>query len=94
MIPWLTNALFAVLDRADRTVADACHAVRAGFAPNRLAVFECDVVHRTTLCALTTADTGVRYGESIRIHKEFVSDSICLFISKRTYVPQAVSLSE
>ena len=52
------NALFAVLDRADRTVADACHAVRAGFAPNRLAVFQRDVVHRTALRTLPATDAG------------------------------------
>ena len=58
VIPRPTDALFAVLDRADRTVADARHAVRADFAPNRLTVFERDVIHWTELRALTAADAG------------------------------------
>ena len=58
VIPRLTDALFAVLDRADRTVADARHAVRTIFAPNRLAVFQRDIVHRTAFRALPAADAG------------------------------------
>ena len=51
VIPRLTDALFAVLDRADRAVTDARHAVGAVPAPNRLAVFERDVIHWTELRA-------------------------------------------
>lgn len=58
VIPRLTDALFAVLDRADRAVTDARHAVGAVPAPNRLAVFERDVIHWTELRALTAADAG------------------------------------
>ena len=58
VIPRLIDALFAVLDRADRAVTDARHAVGAVPAPNRLAVFERDVIHWTELRALTAADAG------------------------------------
>ena len=58
VIPGLAFALFAVLDGLFRAVADARHAVGAVLAPNRLAVFERDVVHRTALHALPAADAG------------------------------------
>ena len=54
----LTDALFAVLDRIDWTVTDARHAVCAALSPDRLAVFERDVVHRAALRALPAADAG------------------------------------
>ena len=76
MIPRLANALFAVLDRADRTVADARHAVGAVLAPNRLAVFQRDVVHRTALRALPAADAGVRDSKSIRFDAEFIENGV------------------
>ena len=76
MIPRLTDALFAVLDRADRTIADARHAVGTVLAPNRLAVFQRDVIHRTALCALPAADAGIRDSKGIRFDEAFVEDRI------------------
>ena len=76
MIPRLADALFAVLDRADRAVTDARHAVGASFAPNRLAVFQRDVVHRTALRALPAADAGVRDSKSIRFDAEFIENQV------------------
>ena len=76
MIPRLTDALFAVLDRLFWAVADARHAVGTVLAPNRLAVFERDVVHRTALRALTAADAGLRYGKGVRFDEAFVENRI------------------
>ena len=76
MIPRLADALFAVLDRADRAVTDARHAVGASFAPNRLAVFQRDVVHRTALRALPAADAGVRYGKGVRFDEKSVENRV------------------
>ena len=76
VIPRLTDALFAVLDCAGRTVADARHAVGAVLAPNRRTVFDCNVVHRTALRALPAADAGVRYGKGVRFDEEFVENRI------------------
>ena len=60
VIPWLSPALFAVLDAFFVAVADARHAVGAVLAPDRPAVFQTDVVQRAQLHALTAADAGVR----------------------------------
>ena len=48
----------------------------ASFAPNRLAVFQRDVVHRTALRTLPAANAGIRYGKSIRFHKKFVENRV------------------
>ena len=56
MIPWLAEALFAVLDGFFRAIADARHAVGAVFAPDRPAVFQIDIVQMAQLHALTAAD--------------------------------------
>ena len=60
MIPGLAFALFAVLDGFFGAVADARHAMGAVFAPDRLSVFQTDVVQGAQLHALTAADAGVR----------------------------------
>ena len=70
MIPWLSPALFAVLDGLFGAVADAGHAVGAVFAPDRPAAFQMDVAQRAQLHALTAADAGIRCPEGIGFYKK------------------------
>ena len=72
MIPGLAFVLFTVLDGFFRAVADARHAVGAVLAPDRLAVFQMDVVQRAQLHALTAADAGIRCAEGIGFYKEAI----------------------
>ena len=72
MIAWLAKAFFAVFDRLGGAIADAGHAVRAVFAPDRFAIFERDVVCRTALDALSAADTGIADGKGRCLDKERV----------------------
>ena len=57
VVPGLAFALFAVLDGLFGAIADARHAVGAVFAPDRLAVFQPDIVQRAPLHALAAFDT-------------------------------------
>ena len=76
MIPWLSPALFAVLDGLFRAIADARHAVGAVFSPDRLAVFQMDIVQGAQLHALTAADTGFRCPEGIGFYKEAIEHRV------------------
>ena len=69
VIPWLSPALFAVLDGLFGAVADARHAVGTVFAPERLSVFQMDIVQGAQLHALTAADAGIRCPEGIGFTK-------------------------
>ena len=71
-MPGLAFALFAVLDGLFGAIADARHAMGAVFAPDRLSVFQMDVVQRTQLHAPAAADAGIRCPESIRFYKEAI----------------------
>ena len=77
MIPGLTFALFAVLDGLFGTIADAGHAVGAVFVPDRLAVFQMDVVQGAQLHSLTAADAGIRCSEGLCFYKCAVPDTGC-----------------
>ena len=72
MVPGLAFALFAVLDGLFGAIADARHAVSAVFAPDRLAVFQPDIVQGAQLHALAASDTGIRCPEGIRLHKKAI----------------------
>ena len=72
MIPWLSPALFAVLDGLFGAVADARHAVGTVFAPERLSVFQMDVVQGAQLHALTAADAGIRCPEGLRFYQKAI----------------------
>ena len=76
VIPWLSPALFAVLDGFFGAIADAGHAMGAVFAPDRLSVFQTDVVQRAQLHALTAADAGIRCAEGIGFYKEAIEHRV------------------
>ena len=76
MIPWLSPALFAVLDGFFGAVADTGHAVGTVFAPDRLSVFQMDVVQGAQLHALTAADAGIRCPEGVRLYKEVIEHRV------------------
>ena len=76
MIPGLAFALFAVLDGFFGAIADARHAVGAVFAPDRLAVFQTDVVQGTQLHAPAAADAGIRCPESIGFYKKAIEHRV------------------
>ena len=69
VIPGLSPALFAVLDGFFGAVADTGHAVGAVFAPDRLSVFQMDIVQGAQLHALTAADAGIRCPEGLCFYK-------------------------
>ena len=76
VIPGLAFALFAVLDGLFGAIADARHAVGAVFAPDRLSVFQMDVVQGTQLHAPAAADAGVRCPEGIGFYKEAIEHRV------------------
>jgi len=76
VIPGLAFALFAVLDGLFGAIADARHTVGAVFAPDRLSVFQTDVVQRAQLHALTAADAGIRCAEGIGFYKEAIKHRV------------------
>ena len=70
MIPWLTQALFTVLNGLRRTAADARHAVGAVASPDRLAVLDRDVVCRAKPGTLTAAGAGIAGRKGICFDEE------------------------
>ena len=48
----------------------------AVFAPDRLSVFQMDVVQRAQLHALTAADAGIRCPESLRLYKKAIEHRV------------------
>ena len=69
-------ALFSVLDGLLGTIADAGHAVGAGFAPDRLTVFQMDVVQGAQFHALAAANTGILCPEGLRFYKKAIEHRV------------------
>ena len=78
MIPWLAEALFAVLDGLCGAVADAGHAVGAVLPPDGFPVLQGDVVGGAAPDALSAAGAGISDSEGICLYKAGIEDGIHL----------------
>ena len=76
MIPRFPGALFPILDGLGGAIADAGHAVGAAAAPDGLAVWQGDVVQRTSFDALAAAIAGIAHCKGRILYNDGVEEGV------------------
>ena len=76
MVTRFSYTLFTILYCFCGAIANTCHAMSALISPYRLAVFECDIVHRAVFNTLTASDTSITRPECGGFNEKFIKDRI------------------